>query len=162
MLTYHQSYDIYHYIFRVLRLLKLFKRPIEFDYIKLVDFYSLFPKLTANISLTLETQHLRKLVSTIDDRFMRIESGKRQFLQMEHLYNAALDVALYSGLIIEEDRKILLSSNPAHSEFLNSISVEALDDISVKIAETLSTIPLEGKNGLKQRSGMMEYRYHAE
>lgn len=162
MLTYSVSNDLYHYLFRIIRIVQFLDCPVSLELIKILDFYSLFPKLVSEIRLTSETQKLRNVVKAVDDRYMHVENGKRQFLAMNGLYDQALNLSITLGVLKRIENKLSISSENSHKDLLNFIFANNLDSLQKKIITDLSKISLEGSNGLKDRTGLMEFRYDAE
>lgn len=65
MIVYHQAYDLYHSVYRMLQLLTHFKRNeyVELDRLSIWDLYLLFPEKIYSIKLTRDEGDVRKLIN---------------------------------------------------------------------------------------------------
>ncbi len=157
-LIYHQANDLYHYLFRILRILNCLQGEIDFNLVKLIDFYCMFPTLIETIQMD-PIRPLKKEVKELDDRYMHVANKKRQFANMNVLYNQAAELLLQLEVVQKRSNVLTLSKNSPHPELLEFAGKHAINPLSQKIIEVFVTVRLEGKGGLKDRSGIMEFRY---
>lgn len=163
MLIYHPAYDAYHCVFRMLAVAEHVKN-VEVDKAKLLDFYLVFPGSIEKIRLPNDMRSLRLIAKDVANVYRDPVSSTSIFLEMRHIQEAALksiaasgliDIDLYSAGYVKRTAMALPSTvEKKLREFLsmNPVVVDA-------VLNELAKIPLLGKDGLKHRSQLMEYRY---
>lgn len=164
-LVYHPAYDPYGCVIRSVQFLIATDNPMFAEQLRLFDFMLLFPEFISKFRLN----------TTLRSRFSRIKYRKkfgyeerppasRLFSEMELSFEAAIQT--------------LKSINILKSEQLNidlfSINIDAVPDTLISIAkkrtdsdselldflvELNSSFPFFGPDGLKDRSGLLEFRY---
>lgn len=163
MILYHPTKDIYHTQYRIISIL-LFVREIPKEKLRLLDFYYNFPHLISEIQpwpSDIKEYKIRKGV--IPEPFEKISNKKRVFFQMAEVFDAALgilvakDIARSTG----ESRNVLLNKEHVPSQLLHEIS----EDPFLKTAEFETIVSglvktnWSGSQGLKKRSGLLEFKY---
>lgn len=163
MLIYHPAYDAYHCVFRMLAVAERINNA-EIDKAKLLDFFLVFPGAIGKIRLPSDMLSLRKISKEAANVYRDPVSRASTFLEMRHIQEAALksiaasgliDIDQYSaGYVVRTSMALPNAVEEKLQEFLslNSIVVDA-------VLNDLAKIPLLGKDGLKHRSELMEYRY---
>ena len=166
MLIYHPAFDIYHGVFRMLRLLEpLPDAEIEVDRVRILDFYLLFPSLLRDVRFPIGAAKLKKHFVGLANPYENIEDPKALFMRLEPYQRAALDALSARGLI---DSEMLASDK------VKRVAVELPIDLKQAILARnqgsmeidlltgpLFHVDLYGKSGLKDRSDLFEYRYDA-
>jgi len=166
MLIYHPFQDANHCVFRTLLLLEYsVHNEIEIELYRLLDFYILFPHLLKSISpLPMELKAYRRILDKIPDPFESMLNTKRIIHDLESLQTVALHNLLAKKLIDIDsfkDKKIK-RTNEALPESI-SVAINEAEQASEEwfriITNELPLVHFSGKNGLKKRAGLMEFRY---
>lgn len=169
-LSYEPAFDPYHTIFRLNRL--MLGLPTEQSYrvetIRILDFYLLFPYLVKTIRLKREHQSFKKTASLYGERrpYGRQPNAQVLFSRMEPIQKAALSTMAIEGYIdfpAYEDYEVsvLLDEIPATLREM----CDERNDFEANLWDILTSLAkdyeLLGANGLKSRTGLMEYRNDA-
>lgn len=167
-LTYNEAFDPYHATFRFLRLWQgcELAGKIHFDMLRILDFYLLFPFRIQNMSLFTEDRGWRRISKSYEDRkpYGELPDDVSIFSRMEPFQRAAITSLVDSDLVsvdawqsnqVEFLDVELPSTIQARCSELNG-SMRDVVDILCSMKERY---PLLGRNGLKDRTGLLEYRY---
>jgi hypothetical protein len=160
MLTYHPAFDIYHTVFRILKVLT--QKPgltIEIDRLRLFDYFLLFPHEIKKVTLPAGTGEIRKKFK--DNKYNFVPNSKRVFSQIEKHQQLALKCLLSYELIdpvLFEDNKVKLGNKEIPEELRKAIeNTKSINhEILNFLVEQFLTMSL---STFKQRSHLMEYRY---
>jgi hypothetical protein len=165
MLLYHPAFDIYHCVFRMLKLLnQLPDTPIEVERFRILDFYLLFPEMLGGFTFPRELLALKKSVVPKSTAYNSLSDPKRIFFRLEPFQTCALKCLSSRGFIDE----ILFSQGVVKSTKaqLPEGLVKCLSDSNTNLSPLFSfltgpfmKIDLYGDSGLKGRSDLFEYRY---
>lgn len=163
MLVYHPAYDAYHCVFRSLQIVRAVN-VIELTKLRILDFYFCFPSELKRIRLPSEHSEARKIAKEAQNEYHGPVSMQQTFRDMEHIQLAALrtlaasrllDTAEFETGLIRRTKIDIPSGLQAALDKAAEENRAVLDYITQKLCE----IPLLGENGLKHRTGLMEYRY---
>lgn len=168
MLIYHPAFDAYHCAFRAVVITNAIAE-LELAKLRIVDFYLCFPAEVANIQLPHDHTEIRKKARAIKNDYRGPLNSLRTFKEMEPIQVAAARMLAASGLFDPnelEDGVILRTSMQVPERLVALQDVDILAEmpgaaVRKYILNKLSRIPLAGSGGLKQRTGLMEYRYDA-
>ena len=165
MLTYHPLYDHSHCAFRILCLARdIDPDGVNWDLLKLLDFYLLFPHELKSISLPRNLIKNKSSFKKIPEPYENLPNAKRLFFSLGEIQNNTISFLLSKGICVRE----------AFQEGIIKIRIEAIPKKISELFETASfknetwydfitrdlpTVGFDGDNGLKKRSGLMEYRY---
>ncbi len=164
-LVYHPAFDPYGSVLRIHRYLLMRGKAAYKEQIRLFDFLILFPEIMAN----------RRMSNELRSQWRRLDFSKRfdyeirpdpsgLFERMEPIFEAAFQTLAARDILISEDK----SSN------VWSLNIERVPQKVAEIAKRrneeeadliqfLSALdgafPFFGPNGLKDRSGLLEFRY---
>jgi hypothetical protein len=162
MLIYHPALDPYHSAFRMLQLLAYDpKRDYDRRAICVLDFYAVFPQLIQTIRLPKQHAKWRRRFSERENPYWFNGDRTLVFGQMRPLQETALDLLYAQGLldnlkysdghvqiVLDDFRRIGLSEpSPTTREVLDFL------------VTVLGSFPFHGIGGLKDRTGLLEYRY---
>ena len=168
MLIYHPAFDVNHARLRVIQLLDHAKpQELQFDMLRILDFYFLFPHLLAEIKLTRGMTRLKRELASRANKYNRVPSPRMLIRQMEGVQEAAVR-ALEAGRLLDLPSagvSVVKRSNvPLPTELVRVISEQPEDEkaLASTLATEVALIPLNGPDGLKARSGLLEYRYDPE
>lgn len=163
MLIYHPAYDAYHCIFRMLALIDHISE-VEIDKARILDFYLTFPSLVSEIRMPHNHRSIKKIAQNYSNNYRKPISIIATFRDMHQIQIAAIRCLAATGLIelTELDKGVIKRTKRdipdglllSMRDFLN-----AKKDIYDFIISKLSKFHLTGKDGLKDRTRLMEYRY---
>ena len=163
MLIYHPAFDAYHCVYRMTMLTQKVKE-LEYSKLRILDFYLCFPAEIAKIELPKDLQKIRAVAKVATNKFRGPVSSLRTFRDLEQIQNSAIRLLaasdvfdskkLESGIISRTNRALPTEFSKTTSD--SSSQSNTLIDF---VLTQLSVLPLQGNGGLKQRSGLMEYRY---
>ena len=165
MLIYHQAFDIYNCVFRMLQLLTHLNQDlIEVDKLRIWDFYLTFPNEARNISYPNSLSGLRNIfVKKGPNPYEDLIDPKRIIERMKSFQLAALKCIASYGLI---DMKLLSKNIVKRTD--KDIPKDLVDrffDLTaeksnvLKLIVELNNLSLYGKSGLKDRTHLIEYKY---
>ena len=163
MLIYHPAFDAYHCVYRMVMLTAKVKE-LEYSKLRILDFYICFPAEIANIELPKELQKIRAVAKVSTNKFRGPVSPLRTFHDLEQIQNSATRLLAASNVFDSkklEEGLISRTSQALPTEF-SKTTLDPSEQSSTLInfvLTRLSALPLQGDGGLKQRSGLMEYRY---
>lgn len=163
MLIYHPAYDAYHCIFRALLITDVIN-VIEVSKLRILDFYYCFPAELQKVRLPKGHAEVKKLAQKAKNIYHGPVSAIQTFREMEHIQLAAFRTLAASRLIdaAELESGLFRRTETALPESLRSSLNEAAEEhksLMQYMTEKFVEIPLLGENGLKHRTGLMEYRY---
>ncbi len=169
-LTYNEAFDPYHTSFRIMRLNTIcnFEAAIPFDAIRILDFFLLFPFRMQRMSFKSEHRSFRRVSKAFEQEkpYGIVPDDQIIFSRMEPFQRAAASTLALREVIstsfwAEGSLKFSTDSIPhvvaERCRRLNSIHQEFI----VALKSLSSDYELYGKGGLKDRSGLLEYRYDA-
>lgn len=165
MLIYHPAFDIYNCVFRMLQLLTHMKQgEIELDRLRIWDFYLTFPNEARNISYPNSLSELKGIFKKKSSNpYEDLIDPKRIIERMKSFQLSALKCIASYGLI---DSKLLSKNIVRRTE--KEIPKELSDkftELTIEKANIIKLIvgfwelPLYGKYGLKDRTGLIEFKY---
>jgi len=165
MLNYHPSGDSYHCIYRLFLLSSLTKgETLEWDRLRLMDFYLLFPHLLKRITIPNHLRQLKQVFIHVPEPFEEIGSPKRLFFQIGTIQKSSVTSLVAKGYFDRDsyvsEMKIVLSK-PIPEEIIAQVKADPTieKDWFKAFLELFSSVELTGGHGLKVRSKMMEHRY---
>lgn len=167
-LTYNEAFDPYHAVFRFLRLHLACDIGVKlpFDTLRILDFYLLFPFRLQAMKLYASDTGWRKISKTYEDRapYGTMPEDITIFARMESFQRAAAASLVHSGYLAPEawdENEVQFTP-----EALPSAVAKRCSAVNAQMAEIVdilcqikSRYPLGGRDGLKDRTGLLEYRY---
>lgn len=165
MLVYHPAFDIYNGAFRMLRILYFMKQSeVELDRIRIWDFYLTFPNEVSKITFP---QDLIKLKKIFKDRqnnpYEDIMDPRKIAERMRPYQISALKYLVSHGLIDSE--RFLESIVKRTDKTLPKTLEKEIIDISTEQENIIKLVQGFGKLtlwGLKERTGILEFRYDSK
>lgn len=165
MLVYHPAFDMYHCIFRMVRLLnRLPKASYHVERIRILDFYLLFPGQIPSFRFPRPLMTHRRRFAGKDNRYEKLADPFRIFLRLSPFQQEALGCLAAHGLVdsTELTKGMVSRTDQALPSRLKAIADET-DTLEPDAIELLTgqlmSIDLYGKDGMKARSDLFEYRY---
>lgn len=166
MLLYHPVEDSNHCCYRLIRLLYSadeFSMPLTS--LLICDFYTLFPGQLKSIDgWPRKRSAAFKLVQAIPDEYEEMLNPKRVFFQLSNIQTAALSHLEAKGIIERDIRippRVKLNVQALPSKFVRRLELDPIvSEAWFKlVSEELSKLSIAGKNGLKSKTGLMEFVY---
>jgi hypothetical protein len=163
MLIYHPAYDAYHCVFRMLCIVRLLP-SVELDKARLLDFYLLFPSAISKIRLPKTHSSGRQLAKLLANVYRDPINPSATFRELSYIQEAAFKCMVASGFVDAksyESGVMVRTELPLPDSMLETTSAYITDNSELTdfVLGELATIPLKGLDGLKDRTGLMEYRY---
>jgi hypothetical protein len=169
-LTYEPAFDAFHAAYRALRLRSVLAKakPLHRDHMRILDFYQLFPHRIDGIRLMPQHRKYRRLASAYERKrpYGDQPDDKLLFDRMEPLQITALDTIAARGFINMEKwkRGEVATTDKTLPEELSQRIAEA-NDADAELEAFLGILGTEyelvGVNGLKARTGLLDYRHDA-
>ncbi|WP_296080930.1 ABC-three component system middle component 5 [uncultured Agrobacterium sp.] len=167
-LTYNEAFDPYHAAFRLVRLHMAcgITTRVPFETIRILDFYLLFPFRLQSMRFLDDDKSWRKVSKAYSDQapYGMMPEDIVIFSRMEPFQRAAASSLVSSGYLVPEawDQNEVQFTQEAIPDPLR-LRCSELNNRMKDIVEILCQIrisyPLRGRNGLKDRTGLLEYRY---
>jgi hypothetical protein len=165
MLIYHPAFDIYNCVFRILQLLTHMKQEeIEVERLRIWDFYLTFPNEARNITFPMGLSELKIIFKKKEPNpYEDLIDAKRIIERMKSFQLSALKCIASYGLI---DTNLLAKNivRRTQKEIPKELN-DRFNDLSIEKANIIKLIvgfwelPLYGRHGLKDRTGLIEFKY---
>lgn len=166
MLMYHPAFDASHCLYRIVSILHATSdTQISWQLLRILDFYYLFPSQLKNIKpWPKEIGKLKAQVMKIPDQFEDLTNPARTFFELETFQKTAALELIAKGVLSKSsfDKGIMeLESDSLPSAYTALLDTDDFlkSDAFEVITKGLPSTKLSGPNGLKFRSGLMEYIY---
>lgn len=165
MLTYDPTLDPYHCAIRILTVLENGSIPdLPIDSVRIAEFYLAYPSKVAEMRLPSRMVKIRKFARELATPYRNPFGLKSTFERMNPIFQAAVST-LAAARYLNPDRmkqgflqRTEMSLPPDLQTVIRKYVARA-PEIREFIAKDLTAIPLLGSDGLKDRSGLLEYRY---
>ena len=166
MLVYNQAYDLYHTVFRILRIIENSETVIEIDKLRILDFYLVFPAELLHIKSFRGFKKYEKFLKIEKNSYERIIDRKRVFFNMEQIQLSAMRSLISYGIIDYDEfvnGKIKRTDKELTKELTNRISKinETDKNLITLITGPLASMNLYGHLGLKERTNLIDFKYDA-
>ncbi|MBF0408966.1 MAG: hypothetical protein HQM10_16585 [Candidatus Riflebacteria bacterium] len=165
MITYHPARDVNHCAFRLISLLRdIEQNKTDWERLKLLDFYFLFPHFLVDITLPRNPILTKKELQKIEKPYEAITNPRKMLFELRALHNAAIRGLVAKGIINKElflKNIIKLEIGKLPEKLIGRIeeNEKRATQWYRLIVNFLSKFPFNGKDGLKERSGLLEFRY---
>jgi hypothetical protein len=129
------------------------------------DFYALFPgQLKFIYNWPRRNSNAWNLLKAIPDEYEEMLNPKRVFFQLNKVQNAAISHLHSKGILTysnETEKDICLNKASIPSDIVNLLNSDETrkEDWFNIISSDLCKIELNGTNGLKSKTGLMEFVY---
>ena len=172
MIVYQQAFDIYHSVFRLLRLLDVFNRSesVEVDRLRIWDFYLLFPNKMPEITLRREEEDVKKLIRNYiakrENPYEELTDCRIMFEKIQPYQITAMKCLASYGIISKEtlslNRVSVINKEELQTKLVNLPGLTDRETNAVKLLTShFFLMPLSGEYGLKHRTGLIESKYDA-
>lgn len=166
MIIYHHRNDVFNCIFRFVSIFHLLDgEKIEFERLKIIDFYFAFPHLLVSTTIprTSGSSKIKKFAQTLSIPYENLPSNRILFSEMGDFQSQALDILRSNEVLILEDGWLSVGEAFRREEIMQLFTSSRFT--SSQMFKMLVTVfmacNLHGANGLKSKTGLMEYRYDA-
>jgi hypothetical protein len=165
VIIYHPAYDVNHCAFRFITLLSdIDEHQTEWETLKLLDFYYVFPHLLADMRLPQNPIATKQSLKNIAKQYESLPEPRRLLFGLRELHNTTVRGLVAKGIA---DKNLYLKNiiklyTDRIPEILNNQidKNEKRDSRWYKlIVKVLAKYPVNGKDGLKDRTQLMEFRY---
>lgn len=163
MLIYHPAYDAYHCTIRLMALMTKVTH-LDIEKARILDFYLAFPGVAASLRLPTNLTPVRSLLQAMKNVYRDPVSAARTFAEMRQVQFSALNCLAAAGIVDVNKLQsgiVQRTGSPLPNAIESAVNdyIEHEDEILKILAENIANIPTAGPNGLKDRSGLLEYRY---
>lgn len=169
-LTYEPALDPYHTAFRLLRLRPIVSKhgPLHRDHLRILDFYQFFPFRIGEVRLMPKHRKFRRLAERYESKkpYGEQPDSRLLFNRMEPIQNAAMDTLAEQNIFSPARwhfNEVEATSEPIAPELIGRL--QQLHKEDEELEEFLTTLAAEyelsGTDGLKARTGLLEYRHDA-
>ena len=166
MLAYHPAFDANHCAYRFLHILySSTAEKIEWETLRMADFYYLFPHLLKSIKPLPKGLSLgRKYFVKIPDPYENVPNPKRLMFDLRDIQNSTI-ASLIAKSIVNKER-FSRGEVSLIIEHLPELLVESFNNNPISdenwfklFSKEIALVDLLGNKGFKARSKLMEYRY---
>ena len=165
-LAFEPAYDPFHSAFRMLRQVVFKKgKPLLIPRLKINDLYIAEPRRCLEIRLAGELKKAaRKAAACQQATYGQRPSATNLFDRMAPMQDSAIQTLVNQGLFEAdsfEQNLAALSERPLPAPLLARIrkANDSQADLLTFLLIDLEAVPFDGSNGLKDRTGLSEYRY---
>ena len=159
--------DPYHCAIRFLAILDdVDELSIQWDLLRILDFFVVFPHQLARMRLPSQYRKKRKILNAISDPYENLPSSARLFFSLGEIQQPAARLLAATGLLDKDEfingriRRIESNLDVEINDICRNLSFRETAWYAFLI-DDLSKLGLSGKDGLKHRAGLMEYRHDA-
>ncbi|WP_315800074.1 ABC-three component system middle component 5 [Bradyrhizobium sp. SZCCHNS3002] len=169
-LTYEPAFDSFHAAFRALRLRTILSvdKPLHRDHFRILDYYQLFPHRIDGIRLKPEHRRYKRLGPIYESKkpYGEQPDDRLVFDRMEPLQVTALDALAVRAYIDTEAwsrGEVIPTEKQPPDELDRRVREANANDADLEefLGILGSEYDLSGPNGLKARTGLLEYRQDA-
>jgi len=167
-LSFQPAFDVYHSSFRFLRIFGYIgsDKPLSLDLARIIDYYLLFFHRMESVRLRRTDSAIKKLAKQKagDVRYELQPDDKLLFARMEPFQLSALRTLALSGYLdLDElnNRRVSFLGReiplPLRERVLEANQKD--QDVMDALFAVAREYPVMGRDGLKDRTGLLEYRY---
>lgn len=162
MNLFHPIKDLYHTQYRLISIL-LETGELNKDKLRILDFYYCFPNFLPDIKpwpSDIKEHKIKK--GSVSTPFEKVVNKKRVFFQMEYVFDCALRNLIAKELVdVSSGKKLSLVIENIPEDLLYEMKEDLFHQSSAfsTIVSGLARTVWYGPNGLKKRSGLLEFKY---
>jgi hypothetical protein len=158
MITYHQTFDIYHTIYRIIRILQMNDfAEMERDRLRIFDFLYVFPHEIQNVKVPVGARNIKNKFR--ETKYNKLIDRKRVFFQIGKYFENSIQSLFSYGILDVNKYK---SNNILITNLDLARKIQAINNLSLndEVGEILKEYFLKmNLTELKERTGLIEYRY---
>lgn len=167
MLIYDNALDPYHCSVRILAICiygNADRRMFQVDSVRILDYFLVYPSKLAFCRLPSEHKSIRTSIKEIENPYRHSPGKRAAFERMKSVFYAAASGLGAAGMIdVEFLERGIFKIKPECIPIEIDAAVQRFkarqSTVGDFILAVLSTLPLNGPDGLKHRTGLLEYRY---
>lgn len=164
MLLYHPAFDTYHSAFRLLLLMwNSDDAETQFSRLRILDFYLLFPAELGSMSFPRDLIREKSRWKTMRNRYNQITDPRRVFDELASFQLSGMQALLSTGLASQKGEsdtvRLVREALPAQIVSQLQSSSASRSELLRLLTGLFKTIDLYGRDGLKARTDLFEYRY---
>jgi len=163
MILYHPAYDVHHCTYRVLNILNSVDgKKLSKEALKLIDYYYVYPHLLKRVSkLPRPLSTHKKKINAVPEPFEISPNPKSLYFELSATHDSTLMSLSQKSLITIFDNEIRLKIESLPLSLVDTFDTDEFSksDFFIMLITNFPKVNLNGKNGFKSRSGLMEYRY---
>lgn len=172
MIVYQKAFDLYHTVYRMIKLLAHFKGDglIEIDRLRIWDYYLLYPNKMQNIRLKQTEKDvkivIRDFISSKENPYENVLNDRKMFEKIKPYQMTAIKCLASYGIInkdyLSENRISNISKNifNEYADDFKNLSIQEENAIKL-LTSHFYQMSLFGLDGLKNRTGLLESKYDA-
>lgn len=160
MLIYHPAFDAYHCLFRTLAILEVC-RSSEPDRLRILDFCLSFPNVVSEFRLPPGRVHVKRAAMSTASPYRDPISSRAVFANLTSIQLAAFSCLTATGLVTR-DAGVIIRTEKAMPKAIKDgcVDIQLREKVFFdSLLSQLTELPLLGPDGLKARSGLLEFRY---
>tara|TARA_B110000003_G_C16570162_1_gene503970 strand:+ start:250 stop:771 length:522 start_codon:yes stop_codon:yes gene_type:complete len=173
MIVYQKSFDLYHTVYRMIKLLAHFKEDgvIEIDRLRIWDYYLLYPNKMQEIKLKREEKDVKTIIKQFitrpENSYEKVMNDRKVFEKIKPYQMTAIKCLASYGIINKNylnNNKITSISKEIfdkYSDDFKTLSVQEENTIKL-LTSHFYNMPLVGVNGLKSKTQLLESKYDAQ
>ncbi|WP_317124760.1 ABC-three component system middle component 5 [Chryseobacterium sp. 6424] len=151
-------------MYRIILLSSRIAKTIEIDKLKILDFYYVYPTELLDIKKPVGFKKYEKFLKREKNKYDRINNPKRIFYKMNSIQFQAMKILVAYGYLDSESFengivKVTEKSFGEEFQIMVEKSVELNTNLITLLAGPIADIDLYGHLGLKERTGLIEFRY---
>ena len=162
-LIYHPAFDPYNALLRTVRVLAAIPKGVDSMALRILEFYLLFPEQLVGMRLSPKLRSaVRRLSASARYPYDRLPASRSVFERMGSSFDAALQTLSVRGLVdVNAFAHVTLRADQVPKELADLIREQNEEEKNLMSVLTAiaSEFATAGSNGLKDRSGLAEYRY---
>lgn len=163
MIIYHPAHDVNHCSYRILNILYSVKgKKVHCDMLKIIGFYYVYPHLLKKMeSFPRPLNYKSEKIYSISDSFELTPSPSNLFFEMNSTHEATIFSLHQKSLINIQRNVVSLEIEKLPDKLIQAFKEDKFkeSDIFKILVESLPKVKLDGGNGLKAKSRLMEYKY---
>ena len=165
MIIYHPASDINHCAFRFINILSdVENNQLDWQTLQILDFYYVFPHFLADIRLPRNPITTKSKLKNIPAAYEALPNPRRLMFGLKALHNETARALVAKGLLEKEPflkNTIKLDTSKIPPALNGRVEVNTKRNTTwyKLLVQVLAHHPLNGKDGLKDRTQLMEFRY---
>jgi hypothetical protein len=162
MIIYHPAYDVHHCAYRVLNLLRsTLDGSVSKDSLRLMDFYYVYPHLLKKVKRPRQLVKYSEAIDAVDEAFEVTPNPTSLFYELCRMQDSAFSSLEQKALISLSGEGVKLNYEKLPVSLLRDFVTDDFSgtDFFKALVSAFPVLKMNGKNGFKDRSGLMEFRY---
>lgn len=172
MIVYQKAFDLYHTVYRMMKLLAYFKNDglIEIDRLRIWDYYLLYPNKMDKIRLKNNERDVKKVIRNFilkkDNPYEMVINDRKMFEKIKPYQMTAIKCLASYGIInkdyLQENRISSINKDifADYDDDFKNLSIQEENAIKL-LTSHFYQVSMFGIDGLKSRTGLLESKYDA-